>query len=624
MGMLNAKLDRILDIGVSTPSAEYANHVGRVQDIRRMSAAEAMAVEKSVKEQREAKRRENMLSKMAKEEVFGVTHKERELASKARKATFRLLRSGIVLPTGHFRQTWDMLFLFAIMYIVLLFPYRIAFVTNFSVGYAVVDFILDMFFIADIGLNFCTAYIQSETNILITSHKLIAKHYARTWLLPDLISSIPYDWFITGIQFVADDTATQANDSVGAQLPQLLRIVKCVKLIRLLRIARAGRGLQKIVERLSLEVVLNSNVLRLMSVAAFMTLFAHWNSCFQYLLATFEAKVVFINMNRTQTYDFHPDSWVSMMIAEGSIQPDLSNIYVWCFYGAWMQMLAIAVGLKEPKLETEMWGTLISILCGAVIYAVFLASLTTALAESDHSAKEYRKKLNMMNEYMKYAQVPKRLRNHLRSYYELYFPAKRSFDEGGILSELSKPLRAQVALYKCRAVLDALQLISAESSEMEMNGLMESISINLERVLYLNGDFVIRAGDEGDGMYFISKGFAEVLNKHGHVLTTLGAKSFFGEMSLLEPEKRTTASVQVSSFCDTFFLSKAAFNRLVHMYPSFKSYLESVAKLRSGLNLKRQNTVAKLSKVKGAINAVTKMNAASKSLQALSGGATQV
>lgn len=149
MGMLNAKLDRILDIGVSTPSAEYANHVGRVQDIRRMSAAEAMAVEKSVKEQREAKRRENMLSKMAKEEVFGVTHKERELASKARKATFRLLRSGIVLPTGHFRQTWDMLFLFAIMYIVLLFPYRIAFVTNFSVGYAVVDFILDMFFIAD-------------------------------------------------------------------------------------------------------------------------------------------------------------------------------------------------------------------------------------------------------------------------------------------------------------------------------------------------------------------------------------------------------------------------------------------------------------------------------------------
>ena len=88
----------------------------------------------------------------------------------------------------------------------------------------------------------------------------------------------------------------------------------------------------------SAQVVLNSNVLRLMSVAAFMTLFAHWNSCFQYLLATFEAKVVFINMNRTQTYDFHPDSWVSMMIAEGSIQPDLSNIYVWCFYGAWMQV----------------------------------------------------------------------------------------------------------------------------------------------------------------------------------------------------------------------------------------------------------------------------------------------
>jgi len=580
---------------------------------RRGSAASAgNAVEQTVKEQRDAKRRENMLNKMAKEEVFGVTVGEKAAESKKlAKLQLAFLRKGIVLPTGRFRQTWDSTFLCAIIYIVLLFPYRIAFVTEQSMAYAVIDFILDLFFLADIPLNFCTAFYEPDTNILVTNHRRIAKHYSKTWLLPDVVASIPYDWFISGVRLSSSSVFDGDGDSgVAAQLPQVLRTIRCIKLIRLLRVAGVGRRLEKIVERFSLEVILNNDVLHLLGIAGFMTLFAHWNACFQYLLATLEADITFVNGNLTQAYSFHPDSWVSGMIADGAIQPDLSNIYVWCFYGAWMQMLAIAQGLKEPKREVEMWGTLISILCGAVIYAVFLASLTTVLAESDHSAKEYRKKLNMMNEYMKYAQVPKKLRNHLHSYYELFFPSKRSFDEGDIMAELSRPLRAQVALYKCRAVLDALQLISSESSEMEMNGLMETISLNLERVLYINGDFIIRAGDEADGMYFISKGYAEVLNKNGVVLTTLATGSFFGEMALLEPERRTTASIQVSSFCDTFFLSKMGFDRLVHMYPSFRTYLATVAKLRSGQNTTRDKAKTKLNKVSGAISAVKALNRA--------------
>ena len=45
------------------------------------------------------------------------------------------------------------------------------------------------------------------------------------------------------------------------------------------------------------------------------------------------------------------------------------------------------------------------------------AELAKAMFEG---TKEYRKKLGMMNEYMKYAQVPKSLRDHLRIYYELW------------------------------------------------------------------------------------------------------------------------------------------------------------------------------------------------------------
>ena len=246
---------------------------------RRGSAASAgNAVEQTVKEQRDAKRRENMLNKMAKEEVFGVTVGEKAAESKKfAKLQLAFLRKGIVLPTGRFRQTWDSTFLCAIIYIVLLFPYRIAFVTEQSMAYAVIDFILDLFFLADIPLNFCTAFYEPDTNILVTNHRRIAKHYSKTWLLPDVVASIPYDWFISGVRLSSSSVFDGDGDSgVAAQLPQVLRTIRCIKLIRLLRVAGVGRRLEKIVERFSLEVILNNDVLHLLGIAGFMTLFAQY------------------------------------------------------------------------------------------------------------------------------------------------------------------------------------------------------------------------------------------------------------------------------------------------------------------------------------------------------------
>ena len=154
--------------------------------------------------------------------------------------------------------------------------------------------------------------------------------------------------------------------------------------------------------------------------------------CFQYLLASIEADVVVIN--GTQSLTFHPDSWVARLeaqvracmsvhvrerafsvresswralpqahaptyppLAHKSPGPlmdhslsslfsrrgvqtilDKSNAWSWSFFGAWMQMLALGNGIQEPRRQIELWGYLVSILAGSVIYAVFLASLTYA------------------------------------------------------------------------------------------------------------------------------------------------------------------------------------------------------------------------------------------------------
>ena len=66
----------------------------------------------------------------------------------------------------------------------------------------------------------------------------------------------------------------------------------------------------------------------------------------------------------------------------------------------------------------------------------------------------------------------------------------------------------------------------------------------------------------------------------GGAVTTLGAQSFFGEMSLLNPMGETVASVVVRTYLEGYLLSKASFAWLERHHPVFRDYIESAARLR--------------------------------------------
>ena len=123
-----------------------------------------------------------------------------------------------------------------------------------------------------------------------------------------------------------------------------------------------------------------------------MALFSHWNGCFQYLLATFDAQTdsALVDVHggvpkNISVIVFHPDSWVGRMEAAGMITQ--RNAWSWCFFTAIAQMLAISVGIMPPRREVELWGYLMSILFGALFFCYFVASLTAVITEMNASAK---------------------------------------------------------------------------------------------------------------------------------------------------------------------------------------------------------------------------------------------
>lgn len=99
------------------------------------------------------------------------------------------------------------------------------------------------------------------------------------------------------------------------------------------------------------------------------------------------------------------------------------------------------------------------------------------------------------------------------------------------------------------------------------------------------GERVIRVGDRGDGMYFISSGAVEVQLEDDEI--QLQAGSFFGEMALLSGARRT-ADVVAVDFCQFLVLERRDFNMFTARHPHLRTAVSTMAEQRKQSNASRQ------------------------------------
>ncbi|WP_413710387.1 cation:proton antiporter [Rhizobium sp. Rhizsp82] len=100
----------------------------------------------------------------------------------------------------------------------------------------------------------------------------------------------------------------------------------------------------------------------------------------------------------------------------------------------------------------------------------------------------------------------------------------------------------------------------------------------------LPGERVVRKGDRGDGMYFISSGAVEVRVNGGPVALEAGA--FFGEMALLSGGRRT-ADVIAIDFCQFLVLERRDFNMFSARHPALRAAVSEMARERTEMNVMR-------------------------------------
>ena len=114
---------------------------------------------------------------------------------------------------------------------------------------------------------------------------------------------------------------------------------------------------------------------------------------------------------------------------------------------------------------------------------------------------------------------------------------------------------------------------------------LDHISKLLKTMLAVPGELILKKGQIGHAMYFISSGCVEVEIQPNPV--HLGSGDFFGEIALIKKYPRTF-SIKALGFCDLLVLSDSDFNLFLDDNPEIRKILSETAEERiemDGLNL---------------------------------------
>jgi CRP-like cAMP-binding protein len=103
----------------------------------------------------------------------------------------------------------------------------------------------------------------------------------------------------------------------------------------------------------------------------------------------------------------------------------------------------------------------------------------------------------------------------------------------------------------------------------------------LEPLEFIEGERIIAEGEEGDGMYLITRGGGKVVKEHKGEeveLCELGEGEFFGELSLMVGGPRS-ASVFAKAETEVLRLRSADLSVVIKQYPRLESVLQQFAQV---------------------------------------------
>ncbi len=249
--------------------------------------------------------------------------------------------------------------------------------------------------------------------------------------------------------------------------------------------------------------------------------------------------------------------------------------YLEAFYWTITTLTTIGYGDVTPGGPLQIIYVIAIELLGAGMYGLVIGNIANLIANIDVAKTQYREKLDKVNAFLKYRNIPSALQRKINDYYEYLWESRRGYDESSVLEDLPDPLKVSVSLYLNKEIIEKVPVFEKASDD-----LIRDVIMNLQPVVFTPGDYIVKAGELGYDMFFISKGTVDVVSADERTsYATLAAGQFFGEIALLLSMPRT-ATIIAKEYCDFYRLDKETFDRILTRHPEFAETIQELADKR--------------------------------------------
>ena len=430
------------------------------------------------------------------------------------------------------RIVWDSLQFVVVLSMFAVVPYRIGFNVTDWRSWIAVDIVIDVLLWLDVALNCVTSFEQEGDTV--KSRAEIRRNYLRSWLIADVLSVVPIDLCCL---------------AVGAYTP----VFRGNRLIRVFRFVTYFSNWEK-------ASSLKPTVIRLLKSIFIFFVAVHFFACTFHLILVIEG----------------PDN---SLLFQGATTLQLLNYsavsqYFRSFYWA----VAVFTGYNNPSPTTMLESVFMIIvtMTGIIYTGAVIGAVGEMMTNMDHSKLYFRQTLDTVQDFMDHRRLPAPLQNDVKAYYDYLWKTGKALERNELLTEMPSFLKDKMNFHMNREIISKVPLFKEYAEDVLF---ISEIIKCLKAVIWLPNFFVVRKGEVGTEMFFISRGELNVVNEEEKVVFTLRDGGFFGEIALVYDTKRT-ATIVARTFCDMFILKNDDFKKVMRKFPEQYKGIQKIAKER--------------------------------------------
>ena len=329
-------------------------------------------------------------------------------------------QSFVVRPNAVKRLVWDILCMAILLLDILIIPVDSAFDVDVVLWIFAMDWVVTMFWTADIPFSFLTGY--HDNGAIEMRPRKIAIKYLKSWFVIDS-TLVLSDWVV--VVMPMQHSASAAGLLRVAKSTRTIRILKVLKLLRFVRVAKINQMLRSLFMYIRSEAARTFCNITLMVVT--IVIMNHYVACGWYFVGTNQGEptwVEFFSLNKT------------------SISYRYSTSLHWSltqFTPAGMEIYATN--------QTERIYSVLVLLFAMVIFSWFISSITTALTHLRNLSSEQDKHKLMLRSYFSENDISLELNQRIWHHLQMsYWNLKRRQREKdiAILSYLPETLKSQL------------------------------------------------------------------------------------------------------------------------------------------------------------------------------------